>query len=77
VKVAVTAPEICDLQLPSPSGFIRLLVVDPDRATREAVAAWTSDHPWIDVDVFASAESPPAWQAAGERFAASLQGAAR
>lgn len=56
MKVAVTAPEICDLQLPSPSGFTRLLVVDPDRATREAVAAWTGDHPWIDVDVFASAE---------------------
>lgn len=31
----------------------------------------------VRLDVFASAESPPAWQAAGERFAASLQGAAR
>jgi len=56
VKAAATALEICDLPLPSPCGLMRLLVVDPDRATREAVATWSGDHPWIDVDVFASAE---------------------
>ncbi|HPA81877.1 MAG TPA: response regulator [Thermoanaerobaculales bacterium] len=56
VRPAAAALGIRGLPLPSPPGLMRLLLVDPDRSTREAVAAWSSDHPWIDVDVFASAQ---------------------